>query len=93
MEAGDVVSVVRSFAVIAIVMTACFFLCNFGEDVSNRFITLSDLIYEKSWYLCTLQEQKLFTFMIMLAQKPVYMKGFANLHCSRETFKKAGFLI
>lgn len=91
MGAGDVVAVIRSTAVIAIVMTACFFLCNFGEDVSNRFIILSDLIYLKSWHLCTLEEQKLFTFMILIAQKPVYMTGFANLRCSRETFKKAGF--
>lgn len=92
LETGNAVIIVRSNAVIAIVMTACFFLCNFGEDTSNRFIALSDSIYMKSWQYCPLDEQKLFPFMIMIGQKPVYMKGFAKLTCSRETFKKVFFV-
>lgn len=56
-------------------LNIAFFLCYFGQTVSNQY-DLTDSIYIISFYECPLELQNAFKFMIMIAQKPVYFEGF-----------------
>lgn len=63
-----------------------FVLCDFGEKVTNRFVSLSDSIYDV-WYLYPVDQQKYFSLMILNAEQPVHIEGFI-IQSTRETFKK-----
>lgn len=68
-------------------MILFFLLCDFGEKVTNRLTGLSDSIYDISWYLYPVHQQKYFFLMILNANKPVYVEGFF-VKITRESFKQ-----
>lgn len=63
-------------------------LCDFGEEVSTSFSLLGAAIFNVSWHLFPMAQQKYIILMTAMAAKPILMGGFADMHCSRETFKK-----
>lgn len=67
-------------------MILFFLLCNFGENVTNRFNGLRYSICDE-WYLYPVDQQKYFILMILDANNLVYLDGFA-IHITRELFKK-----
>lgn len=62
--------------------------CFFGDEVTNRFIEISDSIYDLNWYMLPIRERRLMSVMMLVTQKPVYLEGIANIQCTRENFKK-----
>lgn len=66
-------------------------LCYFGESVTTTSGVLDATVYSKSWYLCPVDTQRYFSIFMMLAQKPLFIEGFARLNCTRETFKQVIF--
>lgn len=65
-----------------------FLFCHFGDEVTNRYIEVNDLIYKSAWYLYPIEIQKDLRFVMRLAQRPVFMQGFANIKCTRFIFQK-----
>lgn len=65
-----------------------FVFCEFGEGVRAQFEQVDELIYECDWYEFPLEIQRILPTVFLLGQQPVLLKGFANLICTREAFKK-----
>lgn len=65
-----------------------FVVCNFGEIMSNKFYEVDNTIYDCDWYTFPNEIQQIFPIIMMGAQQPVILEGFANLTCTREAFKK-----
>lgn len=59
-----------------------------GEDVSNHFYELNDTIYQSEWYAFPIEVQRMLPILLMTTQKQVVPRGFGNLLCIRESFKK-----
>lgn len=66
-----------------------FFNCEIGQDVSNQFNKLSDDIWKCDWYLLSHQLQRMLIVIIINAQDPVFIRGFGNVECTRDSFKQA----
>lgn len=69
-----------------------FIYCECGERVSNGFSDMYDVICEFQWYLFSIEVQQMLPTILIIAQEPVTLHGFANTSCTRETFKKVGLL-
>lgn len=65
-----------------------YLFCDFGENVTSRFLSINDVIYECHWYSFPEEVQRILPIIMVSAQKPVYIKGFGNILCTRENFKK-----
>lgn len=70
-----------------------FVLCDMGENLTNHFGHISDAIYCADWYMFPKDVQRIMPTVIMAAQRPVILQGFANLKCTRSAFKKVNFKI
>lgn len=68
-----------------------YWTCNSGEHVATSFSKMDDSIYNISWHLYPSSLQKYFILIIMMAHRPVYIRGYAWITCSRETFKLVDF--
>lgn len=62
--------------------------CDHGEMVTTAMGELDVPLYEMSWHLCPIQQQKYFVHVLMAMQEPVVIKGLFSLDCSRDTFKR-----
>lgn len=71
-------------------MALIFFSCEFGEMLSDEFSRVNDLFYECNWHLLSAQVQRVFKMILADTQQPVIIKGYGNVSCLRETFKKVG---
>lgn len=65
-----------------------YLFCHFGDEVTNRYIYVNDLVYKSAWYLYPIEIRKDIRFAMRVAQRPVFMKGFANIQCTRFIFQK-----
>lgn len=63
-------------------------LCEFGETVVDRFELVDDKLCQCEWYLFPVGMQKPLAIFMLFTQQPVMIRGFANVRCVRETFKK-----
>lgn len=67
-------------------------LCFLGNEVTLKYAEISDVICNCSWYKFPLSTQKLLPMFLIAAQKPIYIKGYMNVKCTRESVKKVIFL-
>lgn len=76
--------------IISIVVVLCplYFFCHIGNTVTQRFEDVGNTVYKLSWHLLPPQVQRDLPMVIAIAQKDVFIRGFANIHCTREVFKK-----
>lgn len=70
-----------------------FLFCNFGDEVTNRFIDLNDVFYELDWHIYPIQFRKDFPLLLLASKKPIYLRGLAEFLCTREVFKKVWHFI
>lgn len=87
-KSGDYVLVVRALSILLAIVPFFYVYCNVGEDVTEAFARIDHMIYMTNWCLCPLYVQNYAKFMIMIAQKPVEMEGFASMSCTRDTFRR-----
>lgn len=87
---GDKLLINGAISILIIWLPMFHLLSNFGEDVIGAFVELNDEIFHMSWYLCPVNLQRYIVVMAAMAEKPVLMRGFATLNCSRQTFKQVG---
>lgn len=64
-----------------------FVICYTGDEITRGIIRINDIFYERSWHLYPIGLRKIFPTMLIGAQKPVYLEGFANIRCTREAFR------
>lgn len=65
-----------------------FVICELGQRLTLKFEQFSDALYQCDWYSFPIEMQEMYVIMLMNAQQPVIIKGFANTLCARESFVK-----
>lgn len=68
--------------------TQCFLYCWFGEDVTTSFDNVGDIAFMADWLQYPAEFHKGIQMIIHISQKPVYMRGFSTIYCTRDVFKK-----
>ena len=74
-------ALVMPFIIIGIV-------CECGEQVTERFHLFNDKLSRCKWYLFTPDVQRMLLIFMSDAQQPAYIRGFGNIVCARDSFKK-----
>lgn len=64
-----------------------FIFCELGERVSTEYNRILDEIEQSNWYSLPMELQRMFPFVIIIAQEPTILHGFGNCLCTRESFK------
>lgn len=80
--------VLRFFVCLSVMMIYLIELCFLGNEVTIKFAEVNDVICNCCWYKFPLNTQKLLPLTLRAAQKPVYIKGYMNVQCTRESVKK-----
>lgn len=65
-----------------------FIICEMGQRISYAFDEIGEMIWDMKWYLHSNKIQKLLPIIINAVQKPVAIKFFGSVTCSRESLKK-----
>lgn len=65
-----------------------FFYCYFGQRLTSAFGEISDSVYGISWYLLPIEMQSILPAMMPMAQRSVYIRGFANIECTHRFYRK-----
>lgn len=86
MESRDWASLLQICITLLILMAALYCFCYFGDRVTQRFDDISDAIYLMAWHLIPLSTQRHLPMIISQAQKKVYVRGYAEIHSTRQIF-------
>lgn len=65
-----------------------FFFCEFGQSVSSEFNSFDHEIYQCDWYTFPMNLQQMLVILMLDTQQSMYIRGYGNIVCSRDTFKK-----
>lgn len=65
-----------------------FIFCELGENLTERFNRIPIIIYDSEWYNFPKDVRRALPTVMIAAQQPMVLQGFANLKCTRESFKK-----
>lgn len=65
-----------------------FIVCELGQRLTNEFDTYNHTLYQCNWYAFPIELRHMFIVVLMNAQQPVVIKGFADTLCARESFEK-----
>lgn len=74
-----------------VTLAMIFFPCELGEMVTNQYELLDDELCQLDWYLFPIEMQRSLVIFMSFTQQPAMIRGFANVRCGRDTFKKVGF--
>lgn len=87
-ESGHFASVWHA-GIMALPVTFWLYLfCHFGNQLTECFCNVDHAFYQLTWYQFPLDMQKAILIPISLAHKEIYLRGFASIHCTRDTFKQ-----
>lgn len=95
LQLGETVNVDE---VIDVVIKSCyafgviFSICEFGQQLSNRFDEIHSSIWEMDWFLFPIKNQKMLTVVLAIAQQPSRVVAFGNVAVTRETCKSVIFI-
>ena len=67
--------------------TTIFFVCELGEKVTHQFNLFNEEICNCDWFLFPIEIQRIFLIVLLGAQQPAVIQGYANTTCTRDTFK------
>lgn len=81
------VDVLRTICCLILCMNIPLVFCFNGDDVSTKFEEINVAFIECGFYQFPLNMQKLLPIMLMMIQKPVYIGGYMDTHCTRAAFK------
>lgn len=65
-----------------------YLFCRGGDELTNRFASVSNQAYQFDWYLLPIEMQRCLMLMMMASQKNVYIRGAGGTQCTRDTYKK-----
>lgn len=86
-KANDIFGLLQIMVTIFITITTWYVFCHFGDRVTH-FEAISTEVYQLNWYMLPLDVQKHLPMVIALAQKRVYVRGFADTRSTQEVFMK-----
>lgn len=69
-----------------------FSFCYFGQNITDQFAEFGDTIYQSEWYSFPNEVMQLLPFFMNATQKPVVLRGFGNVSCTRESFRKVNYI-
>lgn len=69
-----------SFAII-------FAFCELGAQVTHQFNSLDDVLCQVKWYILPIEVQRMVIMFMLDAQQAVFLRGYGNIVCSRDSFK------
>lgn len=67
--------------------TLIFAYCELGKMVTNQFNTINEELYRCKWYLLSLEMQRMLLIFMSDTQQPMFLRGYANIVCTRDSFK------
>lgn len=70
----------------SIVLT--FAQCEIGNELSKQFHTIGSELEQCEWYLFSIDAKQMLAIVLLNAQQPVIIRGFANTKFTRDSFKK-----
>lgn len=86
-QSSTVTDVMRFFVCLAVMMVYLVVLCFWSDEVTFKFGLINGKICECSWYKFPMKTQRLLPVLLMNVQKPVYIEGYMNVRCTRESVK------
>lgn len=84
---GNLVKLIEPCFLIFWSFALVFLFCNVGESVTTQFNSIHRTIYECDWYLYPNNLQRILPTIMVSTQKPVILRSFGNVDCTREAFK------
>lgn len=90
-KTGHAIEMVKPLILMFWSFVQVFMFCDFGENVTGGFEELNDAISENDWYTFPIGIQRMFPIIMISIQKTVILRGFGNIPCTREAFKKVSF--
>lgn len=70
----------------------CSFSCEIGQRITDAFEPNEKILGELDWYSFPLELQRNLPIIWAVAQKPVALKCFGRIKCSRDSLKKVVLL-
>lgn len=70
-----------------IAISNIFVYCYFGQNVTTKFMQVTDVVYATNWYGFPLVQQKALLLNMMRVQRPFYFTGYYISSCSLSTFQ------
>lgn len=68
---------------------AMFMFCEFGGMVTDRFDKFHNELWQSvEWHMYPAEVQRLYLMFMGNAQQIAFIKGYANIECTRDTFKR-----
>lgn len=74
-------------------LSLLYLFCHFGDRVTHDFESIGDDVYQLAWDVLPLKIQKNLAVVIALAQRRVFVRGFADTRSTREVFKTVIFYL
>lgn len=85
---SDSQEILPTILVVIPVFGMIFIACEFNQEVTDKFETFNDKFVECNWYSYDIELQQMFLIFASNTQQPVFIRGYGNLLCTRETYKK-----
>lgn len=85
---GNPVEFIRPSTLIFWSFCAIYLICEFGENIFNRFDEIDSILYQCEWYKLPIEMKRLLTIILMSIQQPIVIQGFGNISLRRIMFKK-----
>lgn len=68
-----------------------FFQCEIGQQISNAYEDIDDLVEEFDWHLFSHEMQRTLPIILIVTQNPIGFECFGSTSALRVTFKKVSF--
>lgn len=65
-----------------------FLFCYFGDDVTRRYGDVLYSLFRAKWYYYPIEMQRNIVTIMIVAGKPVHVRGLGIVYCTRELFKQ-----
>lgn len=69
-------------------LSSVYFLCEIGDNVTQRYENISRSVYQLNWYMLPLNIQSSLPTILAMTEKSIYIRGFARFHCTRTIFSQ-----
>lgn len=80
-----------TLTILLVLFAYLYTFCELGEMVCKEFETFDNELNQCNWYAFPLKIQQIFIIFMVNTQQPTTVRGYGNILCTRETFKKVIF--
>lgn len=87
-DSGNLYWIASPFAALIAVLAMIGIFCLFGDDITRRFGDITIDFFHSKWYLYPAEMRQAIVTIMIVAQKPIHVRGLGIVYCTRELFKK-----